>query len=86
MTVEVCCYCYKPAIKYEQTLSRWHDGKSEKVAHYECCSPDYLIQYGFCRGKHTRKCCFCGEKFQGSKQAETCEMCAREMMDDDLLS
>lgn len=35
MSEETCCYCYKPAIKYEQTLARWNDG-ADKVAHYTC--------------------------------------------------
>lgn len=36
MVDEICCYCYKPAIKYDQSLARWHDGKRENVAHFEC--------------------------------------------------
>ena len=36
MPDETCCYCYKPAVKFKQTLSRWNDGKTDKVAHHEC--------------------------------------------------
>ena len=33
---ELCEYCYKPAIKFEQTLARWNDEGIEHVAHWNC--------------------------------------------------
>lgn len=34
---EICSICKKPAIRFEQTLSRWFDeNNKEMVAHSEC--------------------------------------------------
>lgn len=51
---EVCKYCYKPAIKFRQTLARWFESGEDCVAHAECydaakykcprCGNDYSIK------------------------------------------